>query len=87
MQYKIGKDLTWYAKEKKDDEEAARTAAREEIQRIKDAEADALAVALGGKKRNTGSGNVTQQDLKNAIKLDDEDQDPTLEEKGLGYGR
>jgi hypothetical protein len=83
----IGKDLTWYAKEKKDDEEAARRAAREEIQRIKDAEADALAVALGGKKKNTGSGNVTQQDLKNAIKIDDEDQDPTLEEKGLGYGR
>ncbi|KAM3581427.1 hypothetical protein VKS41_006252 [Umbelopsis sp. WA50703] len=82
-----GKDLTWYAKEKKDDEEAARRAAREEIQRIKDAEADALAVALGGKKKNTGSGNVTQQDLKNAIKIDDEDQDPTLEEKGLGYGR
>jgi hypothetical protein len=82
----IGKDLTWYAKNKNADD-AARQAAREELQRIKDAEADALAVALGGKKKNTGSGNVTQQDLKNALKMNDEDQDPTMEEKGLGYGQ
>ncbi|CAO3658650.1 unnamed protein product [Umbelopsis vinacea] len=80
-----GKDLTWYAKNKNADD-AARQAAREELQRIKDAEADALAVALGGRKKNTGSGNVTQQDLKNALKMNEEDQDPTMEEKGLGYG-
>ncbi|KAI8576672.1 hypothetical protein K450DRAFT_255596 [Umbelopsis ramanniana AG] len=81
-----GKDLTWYAKDK-NSEEAKKRAAAEELRRIKEAEADALAVALGGKKKNTGSGNVTQQDLKNALKMNDEDQDPTMEDKGLGYGQ
>ncbi|KAG2187352.1 hypothetical protein INT44_005038 [Umbelopsis vinacea] len=81
-----GKDLTWYAKDKNSDE-AKRRAAAEELRRIKEAEADALAVALGGKRKNTGSGNVTQQDLNNALKTNDEDQDPTMEDKGLGYGQ
>jgi hypothetical protein len=78
--------LTWYAKDKSS-EDAKKAAAAEELRRIKEAEADALAVALGGKKRNTGSGNVTQQDLKNALKVNDDDQDPTMEDKGLGYGQ
>lgn len=82
----LGKDLTWYAKDKSSDD-AKKRAAAEELRRIKEAEADALAVALGGKKKNTGSGNVTQQDLKNAVKMDDDDHDPTMEDKGLGYGQ
>ncbi|KAI7857770.1 kinase phosphorylation domain-containing protein, partial [Circinella umbellata] len=39
-----GKDLTWYAKDKKDDAKAR--AQREELARIKEAEADAMTVAL-----------------------------------------
>ncbi|KAI9023565.1 kinase phosphorylation protein-domain-containing protein, partial [Phycomyces nitens] len=39
-----GKDLTWYAKEKNDENQAK--AVSDEVLRIKEAEADAMAVAL-----------------------------------------
>ena len=40
------KDLTWYAKDSKDEAEIERQA-REELDRIKEQEADAMAMALG----------------------------------------
>ncbi|KAI9355285.1 kinase phosphorylation protein-domain-containing protein [Pilaira anomala] len=85
-----GKDLTWYAKEGKDDTKAKANAA--ELVRIKEAEAEAMAVALGVKKKKTLESNVTQDDLKNALHRgddsDDEDQMQVVaSEKGLGFGK
>jgi hypothetical protein len=40
----IGKDLTWYAKESKDDTKSKAHAA--ELAKIKEAEAEAMAIAL-----------------------------------------
>ncbi|KAI8388137.1 kinase phosphorylation protein-domain-containing protein [Radiomyces spectabilis] len=84
-----GKDLTWYAKNKTDD---TRTKAQaEELARIKEAEAEAMAIALGVKKKKTIESNVTQEELRHALKKndsDDEQGDNAInDEKGLGYGR
>ncbi|ORZ01336.1 kinase phosphorylation protein-domain-containing protein [Syncephalastrum racemosum] len=80
-----GKDLTWYAKGSKDDKADAHAA---EVARIKEAEAEAMAVALGGKKKKTIESNVTQEDLRQALKKnDDSDEEEANNEKGLGYGR
>ncbi|KAF7728153.1 hypothetical protein EC973_006547 [Apophysomyces ossiformis] len=85
-----GKDLTWYAKDKAG-ESSRKAAEREELRRIKEAEADAMAVALGVKKKKTIESNVTQEELRHALKNTDSDEEDGhsrgLEEKGLGYGR
>ncbi|RUS19842.1 kinase phosphorylation protein-domain-containing protein [Endogone sp. FLAS-F59071] len=85
-----GKDLTWYAKEKNNT--AAQKAAAEELARIKAAEAEALAVALGGKKKKTIESNVTQEELKKVInrERENEEEDGDTENaagviEGLGF--
>ncbi|KAI7866714.1 kinase phosphorylation protein-domain-containing protein [Spinellus fusiger] len=81
-----GKDLTWYAKERHDAEGS--NAMSDELARIKEAEADAMAVALGVKKKKTIESHVTQEELRFALKKHDSDVDVDVnEEKGLGYGR
>ncbi|KAI9313224.1 kinase phosphorylation protein-domain-containing protein [Dichotomocladium elegans] len=83
-----GKDLTWYSKESKDDKDRLH---RDELARIKEAEAEAMAVALGVKKKRTIESTVTEEELRHAIKRNDDSDDDPLEkvneEKGLGYGR
>ncbi|KAI7893118.1 kinase phosphorylation protein-domain-containing protein [Mucor mucedo] len=85
-----GKDLTWYAKDGKDDSKAKANAA--ELAKIKEAEAEAMAIALGVRKKKTLESNVTQDDLKHALNRDDdsdEGEQPEFDssEKGLGYGK
>ncbi|KAF0441488.1 multiple myeloma tumor-associated protein 2-like [Gigaspora margarita] len=83
-----GKDLTWYSKDGKNDQEY-----NDEIKAIKDAEADVMAEFLGAGKRKKVTGNVTQQELSNVLKKEQEedDDDEILKEadkdatKGLGY--
>ncbi|KAI8073071.1 kinase phosphorylation protein-domain-containing protein [Gongronella butleri] len=79
-----GKDLTWYAKKQKSDEMEAER--RSEIARLKDAEADAMAVALGMRKKKTIDSNVTKDEIKNVLKGTGDDSSDD-EEKGLGFGR
>ncbi|KAI8382903.1 kinase phosphorylation protein-domain-containing protein [Blakeslea trispora] len=84
-----GKDLTWYAKNSKEDEIKAK---QSELAKIKEAEAEAMAIALGVRKKKTLESNVTEEDLKHALNkdIDESDSDSHLQgetEKGLGYGR
>ncbi|KAI8973906.1 kinase phosphorylation protein-domain-containing protein [Pilobolus umbonatus] len=83
-----GKDLQWYAKEGKEEKKLKE---KSEIAKIKEAEAEAMAIALGFRKKKTLESHVTADDLKHALKRDDEDEedDKALQstEKGLGYGR
>ncbi|GBC02693.1 hypothetical protein RclHR1_04760008 [Rhizophagus clarus] len=80
-----GKDLTWYAKEgNKDDSHM------EEIRAIKEAESDVMAELLGGGKRRVVTGNVTQQELTNVLKKQQEDEEgddlkETIQEVTKGF--
>ncbi|CAG8546907.1 16941_t:CDS:2 [Cetraspora pellucida] len=83
-----GRDLTWYSKDGKSEQ-----AYIDEINAIKDAEADVMAELLGAGKRKKVTGNVTQQELSNVLKREQEedDDDEILKEatkdatKGLGF--
>ena len=84
-----GKDLQWYAKATPTnavDEKARQKAERiAEIQKIKEAEEEALAEALGFKvERKVKSGGVSQEELASALK--DEDVSGVEKVEGLGYG-
>ncbi|KAF9922325.1 hypothetical protein FBU30_007590 [Linnemannia zychae] len=90
-----GRDLTWYAKAgtsgiDKDNERAKKQA---EIQSIKDAEAEAMAEALGYKTKKKKETNVSEKELSSAInksntgipdELDDNMKESSAA-KGLGY--
>ncbi|OZJ06396.1 hypothetical protein BZG36_00648 [Bifiguratus adelaidae] len=83
------KDLTWYAKDQSEEEKKARAA---ELRAIKDAEADALAEALGVKKRKTSASHVTQAELRQIIRKEQEGDEEEAESddaavKGLGFKR
>ncbi|KAI8969934.1 kinase phosphorylation protein-domain-containing protein [Mycotypha africana] len=85
-----GKDLTWYAKDKKDDTQTK--AQKSEIAKIKEAEAEAMAIALGVRKKKKLESNVTEDDLKHALNKNDDESDDDerrvdTTEKGLGYGK
>jgi hypothetical protein len=90
-----GKDLNWYAKAESttnDQETAEEKRARErkeEIRRIKEAEEDALARALGlpvaQRGNGTGANNVEVGELKRVIK-ETEEGDDDIEEMGKGTG-
>ncbi|KAM3073502.1 hypothetical protein ACMFMG_004601 [Clarireedia jacksonii] len=90
-----GKDLNWYAKADSttnDQETAEEKRARErkeEIRRIKEAEEDALARALGlpvaPRGNGTGANNVEVGELKRVIK-ETEEGDDDIEEMGKGTG-
>ncbi|CAI2176634.1 15389_t:CDS:2 [Funneliformis geosporum] len=83
-----GKDLTWYAKDGKHDDSR-----NEEIRAIKNAEADVMAELLGGGKRRVVTGNVTQQELSNVLKRQQDEEEDSLKEatqevtKGFSSGR
>jgi hypothetical protein len=90
-----GKDLNWYAKAESttnDQETAEEKRARErkeEIRKIKEAEEDALARALGlpvaQRGNGTGANNVEVGELKRVIK-ETEEGDDDIEEMGKGTG-
>lgn len=81
-----GKDLQWYAKAKPTSAETQRLERQEEIRRIKEAEEEALAEALGFKvdRKVKPEGGVSQEELASALK-DEGDNVGGVE--GLGYGR
>ncbi|CAO3564378.1 unnamed protein product [Mortierella alpina] len=90
-----GRDLTWYAKAGTDnqDAESARDKKKAEIQSIKDAEAEAMAEALGYKVKRKTETNVTENELKSAISKSSsgaqDDMDDNIKEsssiQGLGF--
>ncbi|KAF9364991.1 hypothetical protein BGX34_011828 [Mortierella sp. NVP85] len=87
-----GRDITWYAKggDKDQDLQASKKA---EIKSIKDAEAEAMAEALGYKSKRKVESNVTEKDLKSAISKTDTGVQDELDQKlkessameGLGF--
>ena len=84
-----GKDLQWYAKAtpiNAADEKARQKAERiAEIRKIKEAEEEALAEALGFKvERKVKNEGVSQEELASALK--DEDASGVEKVEGLGYG-
>lgn len=87
------RDLTWYAKadDVKDGETAEEKRARErkeEIQRIKEAEADAMARALGlpvADRGPSGANAISVGEIKRVIKESDAG-DEQIEEMGKGFG-
>ncbi|OLL22364.1 putative mannosyl-oligosaccharide glucosidase [Neolecta irregularis DAH-3] len=85
-----GKDLEWFNK-KKDGNLSKEEIRREEIRKIKEAEEDALAEALGFKVTRKKEGNVDQEEIAKAIKTTEKDDDlenETLKEEdnqGLGF--
>lgn len=91
-----GRDLSWYAKSGADsegDEDSAARAARErkeEIQRVKEAEEDALARALGLPVAPRNNPNMeelgAQREVGKVLKEAAEDND-TTGSRGVGYGR
>src|ERR1044072_6683276 len=75
-----GKDLTRYAKgDKKDDSH------KKEINAIKEAESDVMAELLGGGKRRVVTGNVTQQELTNVLKRQQDEEGDEQEEVTKGF--
>ncbi|KAF9955435.1 hypothetical protein BGZ72_003744 [Mortierella alpina] len=90
-----GRDLTWYAKAGSDnqDAESIRDKKKAEIQSIKDAEAEAMAEALGYKVKRKTETNVTETELKSAISKSSsgaqDDMDDNIKEssaiQGLGF--
>ncbi|KAF9954356.1 hypothetical protein BGZ65_004088 [Modicella reniformis] len=90
-----GRDITWYVKEGGDDKDLAALQANKkaEIQSIKDAEAEAMAEALGYKSKRKIETNVTEKELKSAISKTDSAVQEELDEKikessaieGLGF--
>ena len=91
------KDLTWYSKASADNtstqqqqQQTAEEQRREEIQRIKEAEQDALAAALGYPVQPRPTENVDQKDVQRAIKESrggDDDGEGEGEGVGIGFGR
>ncbi|RHZ68897.1 hypothetical protein Glove_292g61 [Diversispora epigaea] len=84
-----GKDLNWYSKEGEQTQ-----AQKDELRAIKEAEADVMAEFLGAGKKKVTTGNVTQQELSNVLKReqdDDEEVNENIKEatmdavKGLGF--
>ncbi|KAJ3113225.1 hypothetical protein HK100_002056 [Physocladia obscura] len=94
-----GKDLGWYGKETKETNEAKEAtshANNQEVLRLKQLEADAMAAALGLKAKRSSKSNVSQQEIVRLLKLDKEstdevnnafDPDSIAAQKGLGFGR
>ncbi|KAF9179663.1 hypothetical protein BGZ51_006757 [Haplosporangium sp. Z 767] len=90
-----GRDLTWYAKAGDSDSNLASIQAKKnaEIQSIKDAEAEAMAEALGYKTKRKTETAVTEKELKTAISKTDSGEQDELGEKlkesstiqGLGF--
>ncbi|KAG0251423.1 hypothetical protein BG011_007620 [Mortierella polycephala] len=90
-----GRDLTWYAKANDSDSDIASIQAKKkaEIQSIKDAEAEAMAEALGYKTKRKTETAVTEKELKTAISKTDSSAQDELGEKleesstiqGLGF--
>lgn len=84
-----GRDLTWYAKGDKDEAEKEANARKDELRRVKEAESDAMARALGlpvpdrSNPNNEALG--TRKDMEKALKDTVTDEQPTA--GGLGYGR
>jgi hypothetical protein len=81
-----GKDLTWYAKADPTSAQQQREARAAEIRKIKEAEEEALAEALGFKveRKERGEG-VTKEEVEAALR--DEDGGGMDTVQGLGYGR
>ncbi|KAF9370563.1 hypothetical protein CPC16_003636, partial [Podila verticillata] len=87
-----GRDLTWYAKSSESSDAAAVQEKKQaEIQSIKDAEAEAMAEALGYKLTKKTSTSVTEKELNQAMKTvvdsgngDGEEKD-SLANRGLGF--
>ncbi|KAI8606191.1 kinase phosphorylation protein-domain-containing protein [Dissophora ornata] len=90
-----GRDITWYAKagDKDSDLAALQASKAAEIQSIKDAEAEAMAEALGYKTKRKTETNVTERELKSAISKNSGAVQDELDEKfkessaieGLGF--
>ncbi|CCJ31131.1 unnamed protein product [Pneumocystis jirovecii] len=68
-----GRDLTWYAKGKKEAETISRDARAEEIRKIKEAEKDALAEALGFEVEKKNTSSATAQEIATAIHRTDKE--------------
>ena len=85
-----GKDLQWYAKPRPPTAEEVRSARQEELKKIKEAEEEALAEALGFKverKRGEGEGKVTKEELENVLKGEEGEGEEEVDGmKGLGFG-
>lgn len=80
-----GKDLTWYAKAEPTTAQQQREARAAEIRKIKEAEEDALAEALGFKVERKDRGEtVTREEVEAALKDEDAGGGETVQ--GLGYG-
>jgi hypothetical protein len=81
-----GKDLNWYAKAEPTTAQQQREARAAEIRKIKEAEEEALAEALGFKvERKVQSEGVTKEEVEAALK--DEDANGMETVQGLGFGR
>ncbi|KAF8928544.1 hypothetical protein BGZ47_001538 [Haplosporangium gracile] len=92
-----GRDLTWYAKDNSGSSDADGQLAKKqaEIQSIKDAEAEAMAEALGYKTKRKKETNVSEKELSSAISktkagIPDEHDDSIKESssvQGLGFNK
>ncbi|KAI8490699.1 hypothetical protein Bbelb_314920 [Branchiostoma belcheri] len=79
-----GKDLTWYAKDKK----ASGAADKSELEAIKQAEEEAMMAALGHKVIKKPSAGLTKEEMSEVFKRGQSERNPTdiEREKGLGFG-
>ncbi|CAH1258464.1 C1orf35 [Branchiostoma lanceolatum] len=79
-----GKDLTWYAKDKK----AGGAADKSELEAIKRAEEEAMMAALGHKVIKKTSAGLTKEEMSEVFKRGQSERNPTdiEREKGLGFG-
>eukprot|EP00058_Branchiostoma_floridae_P023528 XP_002609018.1 hypothetical protein BRAFLDRAFT_59448 [Branchiostoma floridae] len=79
-----GKDLTWYAKDKK----ASGAAEKSELEAIKRAEEEAMMAALGHKVIKKTSAGLTKEEMSEVFKRGQSERNPTdiEREKGLGFG-
>ncbi|KAG0224421.1 kinase phosphorylation protein-domain-containing protein [Mortierella sp. GBAus27b] len=88
-----GRDIVWYTKDGDKDNASAQANKRAEIQSIKDAEAEAMAAALGYKSKRKTEASVTEKELKSAISKTDSAVQDELDQKlkessameGLGF--
>lgn len=89
-----GRDLTWYAKDRQHTAEEERARRAEEIRKIKEAEEDAFARALGLPVKvggvevdQPGKGGVSQEEIRRAVASVRDDVQEPEQGKGVGYGR